>query len=84
MCGVYLWTLYPVPWVCISFFVCAKTILSFFVFPLLIYFFTEAELLYNVVLISAVDQSKSAMCMHIYPLRLEPPCFLICICAPYS
>ena len=32
-------------------------------------------MLYNVVLVSAVQQSESAICIHIspYPLPLEPP-----------
>ena len=32
-------------------------------------------MLYNVVLVSAVQQSESAICIHMspYPLRLEPP-----------
>ena len=34
---------------------------------------TRVSLLYNVVLVSAVQQSESAVCMHIYPLPLEPP-----------
>ena len=37
------------------------------------FFITGISLLYNVVLVSAVEQSESAVCVHICPLPLEPP-----------
>ena len=66
------------------FFFCVPKPSCLFFFSPFDSFFTEAELLYHVVLISAVDQSECAMCMHVYPLHLELPCFGICVCAPYS
>ena len=41
----------------------------------LFYIFIGVELLYNVVLVSVVQQSESAISMHIspYPLALAPP-----------
>ena len=38
---------------------------------LLLLFFIGVQLLYNVVLVSAVHQSESAICLHIFPLFLN-------------
>ena len=46
---------------------------SFFLLLLFFFFFNLVYLLYNVVLVSAVQHSESALCIYIYLLSHEPP-----------
>ena len=45
-------------------------LLSIFIYCLFLHIFIGVQLLYNVVLLSAVQQSESAICIHISPYTL--------------
>ena len=47
---------------------CFRKLEMAFFFSFIFYFFIGVQLLYNVVLVSTVQQSASAICIHIFPL----------------